>query len=158
MKRAIKNILKQLELYNKDPIPGLSFEQVPNDAMTLNFTLIGPSDCAWEGCLMNGTITFPEKYPFEPPVLKFITKTFHPNIYTNGKVCLSILNANRDETGYFQASELWSPVLDIKTVFICITNLFVEPNLESPADLDAAIEFRKDNKKYTKKIRSMFKM
>ena len=30
MKRAIKNILKQLELYNKDPIPGLSFDQIPN--------------------------------------------------------------------------------------------------------------------------------
>ena len=74
MKRAIKNITKQLELYNKQPLAGLSFEQIPSDAMTLKFSLIGPGDCAWEGCLINGLITFPEKYPFEPPVLKFITK------------------------------------------------------------------------------------
>lgn len=35
---------------------------------------------------------FPKKYPYEPPEFKFTRPLWHPNIYTDGKLCISILH------------------------------------------------------------------
>ena len=91
-----------------------------------------------------------------PPIIRFVSNTYHPNIYSDGKVCLSILNNKQDETGYFQQCELWSPVLDIKCVLLCINSLFHEPNQESPANIDACILYRNDIRAFTNKIRGLF--
>ena len=156
-KRAIRIATNQITAYNKGPLEGLHLHQDPENALKINFTLIGPKETPWEDFVMNGIINIPSNFPFVPPELKFLTKTHHPNIYPDGKVCLSILNAEQDETGYFKPSELWTPALDIRCVFLCILNLFTEPNLESPANLDACILYRNDIKTLTKMVRKEVK-
>ena len=41
-------------------------------------------------------VTFPNNYPFTPPTFTYLTNDgrtrFNPNLYKNGKVCLSLLN------------------------------------------------------------------
>lgn len=58
--------------------------------------------------------TFPENYPFSPPNVKFITgdgiTRFHPNLYVDGKICLSILNT--------WPGEKWSSCQSILTILI----------------------------------------
>lgn len=77
---------------------------------------------------------------------------FHPNVYENGDVCISILHeAEVDETNQFeQLSEKWKPVLGAKEVILSILSLLHEPNPESPANTDAAILFRKSKSEYRK--------
>ena len=152
-KRAIRISTSQLASYNKEPILGLHLEQDKNNSLRITFTLEGPKETPWEDVIMKGEVNIPSNYPFVPPNLKFITKTFHPNIYKDGKVCLSILNSEQDETGYFKPEELWTPALDFRCIFLCIMNLFTEPNLESPANLDACILYRNDLKKLTQMVR-----
>ena len=57
--------------------------------------IIGPADSIYANCPLFFQFDFPHDYPFQPPQVKFLTndgKTrFHPNLYTDGKVCLSIL-------------------------------------------------------------------
>jgi ubiquitin-protein ligase len=158
MKRASRIITNQLNQYIKDPLNGIDFYQDEQNILNLSFTLIGPKETPWEDIMLKGIIVFPENYPFSPPKLQFLSRTFHPNIYPDGKICLSILNDKQDETGYFKANELWSPVLDIRSVFLCIQNLFTEPNLESPANLDACIMYRNDLKGFTKMIRKEYNL
>ena len=37
------------------------------------------------------TLEFSEEYPNKPPVVKFLSKMFHANIYADGGICLDIL-------------------------------------------------------------------
>ena len=57
------------------------------------------------------TLEFGEEYPNKPPVVKFSTKMFHPNIYTDGSICLDILQ-NR-----------WSPTYDVSAILTSIQSL-----------------------------------
>ena len=42
---------------------------------------------------------FPDNYPNDPPRFIFRTKMWHPNIFKNGEVCISILHPHEiDET------------------------------------------------------------
>ena len=55
----------------------------------------GPDDTPFEGCFFIFQFTFPDDYPFSPPKVNVLTTDgitrFHPNLYVEGKVCLSIL-------------------------------------------------------------------
>jgi len=70
--------------------------------------------------LFNGI--YPDNYPFSPPLMKAKTQgdniRFHPNFYTNGKVCLSILGT--------WAGPPWSPSQNIGSLSITIRSLFIE--------------------------------
>jgi len=150
-----KIIAKHYEKYSKDPIEYLSVEE-PNgtNIYKLNFVLTGPKDTPWEDEVYSGIISFPNNYPFSPPEVKFTSKLFHPNVYTDGKVCISILHEGVDEYGYEDSSERWSPVQTIGTIFLSIISLFHAPNCDSPANVDASVLYKKDLKEFTKYIRS----
>ena len=62
----------------------------------MHVLVTGPFDTPYEGGLFHFFIRFPPNYPFSPPRVKFMTTDdgrvrFNPNLYQNGKVCLSIL-------------------------------------------------------------------
>ena len=53
---------------------------------------------------------FPMDYPYSPPSVRFLTKVWHPNVYENGDLCISILHPPIDDP---QSGELpcerWNP-------------------------------------------------
>ena len=76
------------------------------------------------------------------PKIRFLTKIFHPNIDTLGRICLDILK------------DKWSPALQIRTVLLSIQALLSTPNPDDPlnnvaadmwkSDLKSAIKIAKD--------------
>jgi len=40
-------------------------------------------------------MTFSEKYPSEPPQVRFLSKMFHPNINDSGDICLDVLKMEK---------------------------------------------------------------
>lgn len=44
------------------------------------------------GGFFRARLSFPPEYPLLPPKMKFETPIFHPNVYPNGDVCISILH------------------------------------------------------------------
>ena len=64
--------------------------------LQLSVLIIGPFDTPYEGGFFQFLLRFPPNYPFSPPRVKFLTTgdgtvRFNPNLYRNGKVCLSTL-------------------------------------------------------------------
>ena len=50
-------------------------------------------------------------------------------------------------------SEKWNPILTMEAVLVSVTSMLVDPNLESPANVDAAKLFRDNRKEFDKKLR-----
>jgi ubiquitin-conjugating enzyme E2 G1 len=75
-------------------------------------------------------------------------------VYTNGDVCISILHPpGEDNTGYESAAERWSPVQTPATILLSVISMLSSPNDESPANIDAAKEWRDDPKEFKRKVR-----
>lgn len=85
--------------------------------------------------------------------MKFISDIFHPNIDKNGDVCISILHeAGDDKYGYEQACERWLPVHTVETILLSVISMLADPNYESPANVDAAKEWRENPTEFRKKV------
>lgn len=90
-----------------------------------------------------------------PPTLTFQSPVpFHPNIYADGKLCISILHPpEEDKYGYESASERWSPVQTPETILLSVISLLHSPNDESPANVEAARMLREDREGTSKDFR-----
>lgn len=108
--------------------------------------IFGPPGTLYEGGYFKAIIRFPGDYPFSPPTFRFVNKVWHPNIYENGEVCISILHppVNTAQGGELP-EERWNPTQSVWTVIMSIISLLNEPNTFSPANVDASIMYRDFN-------------
>ena len=88
---AKRRIVTDLRKMLSDPREGIHAFPDKNNILKWKATIIGPEETLWEGGTFWFSLTFTENYPNEPPIIKFITPIFHPNIYENGNICLDIL-------------------------------------------------------------------
>ncbi|KAI5080827.1 hypothetical protein GOP47_0004010 [Adiantum capillus-veneris] len=106
-----------------------------------------------EGGFFNAIMSFPANYPNSPPTVRFTSEMWHPNVYPDGRVCISILHAPGDDpNGYELASERWSPVHTVETILLSIIAMLSSPNDESPANIDAAKEWRDSRDDFKRKV------
>ena len=128
-----------------------------NDFFKWSVCFTGPEDTIYEGGFFKAILTFPEDFPQNPPEMKFITEMWHPNIYPDGKVCISILHPpGVDQFNELEkAEERWRPVLGVEQILISVISMLNEPNIESPANIDASVMFRDHREKYEQKVREL---
>ena len=128
VRRIMIDIKKTMEL---GPESGLFYIHDEAD-VTHGWAVI----CGCEGTPYHGgaycfEVRFPDNYPFEPPVFTYLTNDgrtrFNPNLYKNGKVCLSLLNTWQGEP--------WSGVQSLTSVLQCIQTAVIneDPLVNEPA-------------------------
>ncbi|XP_024368296.1 ubiquitin-conjugating enzyme E2 7 [Physcomitrium patens] len=146
---------KQLKDLSRNPVDGFSAGLVDDSSVfEWNVTIIGPCETLYEGGFFNAIMSFPSDYPNSPPSVRFTSEMWHPNVYPDGRVCISILHAPGDDpNGYELASERWSPVHTVETILISIIAMLSNPNDESPANVDAAKEWRDQRSEFQRKVR-----
>lgn len=107
-----------------------------------------------DGGFFKARLTFPTDYPFMPPKMRFVSDMWHPNVYKDGSVCISILHPpGNDPNQYEKASERWNPVHTVESILVSVLSMLASPNDESAANLDAAKEWRESPKVFKKKVR-----
>mmetsp|Transcript_10901 Transcript_10901/g.26697 ORF Transcript_10901/g.26697 Transcript_10901/m.26697 type:complete len:170 (-) Transcript_10901:437-946(-) len=116
--------------------------------------ITGPPDTLFEGGIFNAKLIFPPQYPDRPPKMKFVTPIWHPNVYPNGDVCISILHEpGEDATNPQESAAMrWNPCHTVETIVISVISMLSDPTDESPANIDAAKEFREDYAQFKKKV------
>ena len=104
--------------------------RVNEDCMTHWSAIInGPHDTPYYGGRFVVDLIFSGNYPFSPPKVTFRTPIYHPNIATNGAVCLDILKPS---------SGSWSPLMTVSMLLISIQSLLSDPNPDDPLNIPAA--------------------
>ncbi|KAI9892725.1 MAG: Ubiquitin-conjugating enzyme E2 15 [Vezdaea aestivalis] len=149
LKRQLK------ELQQAKDLPGISVGLVSDNVYEWEVMLMLSEDIRfYGGGFFRALLTFPPEYPHKPPKMKFETSIFHPNIYANGEVCISILHPPEDDKyGYESAAERWSPVQTPETILVSVISMLSDPNDESAANVDAARMWRDDVPEFKKRAR-----
>ncbi len=135
--------------------------KTPDGPELLNFWdvfITCPSGCLYEDYILHAQMEFPDRYPFLPPKFKFVTPMFHPNIYPDGTVCISILRTENDDISLGENDKCsWTPGLCVNTICISIISILTEPNIYSPANIDASKMYRDTPDLYAKTVRQLLK-
>ena len=102
----------------------------------------GVKGTVYEGLEFQLKVLFPEQYPFQAPLVTFVTPCFHPNVSTSGDLCLDILKEN------------WSPSYSAQQILLSIQSLLDNPNNFSPLNTTAATLWGKEE--YSAAVRKMY--
>jgi len=152
---ALKRLQTEYTQYLKDVNNHYCINPDNKNFYIWNILLFGIPGTIFEGGIFECQLIFPTNYPNRPPEFKFITKFPHPNIYPDGKVCMSILHEGIDEMNYEHISERWNPSHNVNSILISILSILSEPNLDSSANIDATLLWRNNWNTYKNIIYSV---
>lgn len=139
------NVIKQLakELKNLDDSPPEGIKVIVNDD---DFSIIhadieGPAGTPYENGTFRMKLLLSRDFPQSPPKGYFLTKIFHPNIATNGEICVNTLKKD------------WNPSLGLRHVLIVVRCLLIEPFPESALNEQAGKMLLEDYEEYARHAR-----
>ena len=130
-KETLKRLVSDVKNIKKDSLESEGIYYIHDDTDMLKgyAMIIGPEDTPYFGGYYLFEFSFPTNYPFSPPSLTYETNNgnirFHPNLYINGKVCLSILNT--------WEGEKWSSIQTIRSILLTLQSILTkDPLLNEP--------------------------
>ncbi|TKC46100.1 ubiquitin/ISG15-conjugating enzyme E2 L6 isoform X2 [Delphinapterus leucas] len=130
---ASKRVAKELEDLQKE-LPRYLRNLFSDDANVLVWhALLLPEKPPYNLKAFNLRISFPEEYPFKPPTVTFTTRIYHPNVDSNGRVCLPITS-----------KENWKPFTKTCQVLEALNLLVNKPELGQPLRLELADQLTQD--------------
>lgn len=141
MALVTKRITREIQKLEKDSLPyGIRVIPGKENIMEWEAYITGGKDTPHDNLEYKLLVTINSDYPRKPPSIKFISKIFHPNVYRDGKICIDILQNQ------------WAPTLRIVSALVSIQSMLDDPNPNSPANVDAAVAYRKGDNSYKNKI------
>ena len=143
-KETIKRLIKDIKYLNKNPLHdnGIYYSHDSEDMLKGYALIIGPSDTPYFGGYYFFDFSYPPDYPHTPPIVTYCTNgeniRFNPNLYTSGKVCISLLNTWRGEQ--------WTSCQTISTILLTLCSLLNDtPLLNEPGITEKHNDYDKYN-------------
>ncbi|KAL1999767.1 hypothetical protein VTN02DRAFT_4061 [Thermoascus thermophilus] len=139
-----RRIAKEIADIHADTHSQITAEPVGggDDLTHLRGTFRGPPGTPYENGTYKVDIRIPPEYPFRPPIMKFETKVWHPNVSSQtGAICLDTL------------STAWSPVLTIKSALLSLQSLLSTPEPKDPQDAEVANMLLRNPKEFDRVAR-----
>jgi len=130
-KETIQRLLRDVRHIIKNPLTdqGIYYIHDDSDMMKGYAMIVGPYDTPYFGGFYFFEFTYPADYPHTPPKVIYCTNfngiRFNPNLYTCGKVCISLLNT--------WSGDQWTSCQTISTVLLTLCTLLCsDPLLNEP--------------------------
>ncbi|CAM9868633.1 unnamed protein product [Chrysoparadoxa australica] len=123
---CIKRLRKEVQNISKNNDSSIKLTPNDDDIRRWKAELTGPPGTPYEGGVYELVVEVGPQYPMSPPIMKFVTKVFHPNVhFETGEICLDILKKE------------WSPAWSIQASCRAIISLLADPAADSPLNCDA---------------------
>lgn len=140
-----KRIIRDIIDIQKNPLDneGIYIHVDEKNIKQIKACIIGQIDTPYQNGFYFFDIQFTNEYPFKPPIVKYQTRygiiRFNPNLYTCGKVCISILNT--------WSGPQWTSCQTLRSVLLSLQSIFHENPLhnEPGYENDNSINNRKYN-------------
>ena len=121
--QTLRRVRSDVRSLYKSPLPGVCIWVKEDDVTLIHALITGPFDTPYEGGFFYFVVRCPYDYPNSPPLVKLMSTgggrvRFNPNLYQNGKVCLSILGT--------WPGPGWSPAQSVSSVLLSIQSLLSE--------------------------------
>ncbi len=117
--QATKRLMRDINAVQELKGQGIWYSEDESTITKGTAMIRGPASTPYADTLLFFSVEFPADYPFSPPKVLFLTSDgetrFHPNLYVQGKVCLSIL-------GTYSGPQ-WSGALSLNSVLLSILGL-----------------------------------
>lgn len=126
-----------------DPGPGVSCSPVDDNMRILEAQIEGPESSPFAKGVFSLSIQIPDRYPIEPPRVRFLTPIYHPNIDGDGRICLDTLK--------MQPQGSWSPSVNINTLLLTIRLLMDCPNADDGLVPEITDEYKRDIHQWKRK-------
>ncbi|KAJ0171273.1 hypothetical protein K1T71_012823 [Dendrolimus kikuchii] len=147
----IARISREVKNFERKSPWGISCRPQTEDTYDdLLVTLLGPKETPYERGIFNITVKIPDKYPFEPPLMKFNTPIYHPNIDKGGRICMDLLK--------MPPKGAWVPTITLETLLVSLQTLLANPNPDDPLMIDIANEYKSDIQKFMENARKHTEM
>mmetsp|Transcript_68408 Transcript_68408/g.164210 ORF Transcript_68408/g.164210 Transcript_68408/m.164210 type:complete len:168 (+) Transcript_68408:64-567(+) len=144
---AHRRLIRDFKKVTMDAPEGISAAPVGDDLFRWTAIMFGPEGTPWQGGVWKLDMQFPAEYPERPPSVRFVNEIFHPNVFSDGRICLDLLRGS------------WSPAYDVCTVLLGIQSLVAAPDPhatpEGGANPDAEALFVKDRAGYNARIEAI---
>lgn len=118
-------------------------ESDDNKVSEIHAVIDGPEETPFFGGKFRMKLVLSEDYPSSPPRGYFLTKIFHPNVATNGDICVNTLKKD------------WSPEVTLKHILQIIRCLLIVPFPESSLNDEAGKMFMESYEEFAARARIM---
>lgn len=123
--QILRQVAKELLDLQKDPPEGIRIFMNEEDLTDIQAAVDGPEETPYAGGHFRIKLVLSRNFPQEPPKGFFLTKIFHPNVASNGEICVNTLKKD------------WNPQYGIKHILLTVKCLLIVPNPESALNAEA---------------------
>ncbi|CAN6874895.1 unnamed protein product, partial [Brassica oleracea] len=141
-KTALKIIyFKKFNSLEESPLDGIKVVVNDQDFSQVCADIDGPVGTPYENGLFRKKLALSQDCPHSPPKGYFMTKIFHPNVASNGEICVNTLKKD------------WNPSLGLRHVLSVVRCLLIEPFPESALNEQAGKMLLENYEEYARHAR-----
>jgi len=123
--QVMRHVGKEIQHMMSEPMEGIHVIINDKDVTEIQAVIEGPAETPYAGGKFRVKLCIGKDFPNTPPKGYFLTKIFHPNVSSNGEICVNTLKKD------------WKSDLGIRHVLLTIKCLLIVPNPESALNEEA---------------------
>ncbi|XP_020490869.2 uncharacterized protein [Labrus bergylta] len=136
-----KRILEELKSLHCDPHPFFKVFPSESDFTFWKILMQGPPDTPYEKGVFELYCQFGPDYPVKPPLVRFVTKVYHCNVNSVGRICHNIFDRN------------YNAHITMREILEAVYGLLIVPEPEDPLDSILAEEFMTSHAEYEREAK-----